>query len=96
MCRDACGNNLCCGKRRVPDWEDCGTYSDELRKELEYYEIQTEPRKPIRRLNYQCFMFDAVLHGKLGREWHWAVWDAERGKLLDPYKPEASFAAPLS
>ena len=78
-------------KLRVPHWEERGTYSHELRKQLEYYEIQTEPRKPIRRLNYQSFGFNAVLHGKLGPEWHWAVWDAERGKLLDPYKPGGRF-----
>ena len=85
------GTTYAAAKRRVPHWEDRGTYSDELRKELEYYEIQTEPRKPIRRLNYQSFRFNAVLHGKLGGEWHWAVWDADRGKLLDPYKPGGRF-----
>ena len=63
-------------KRRVPHWEDRGTYSDELRKELEYYEIQTEPRKPIRRLNYAIFQVQCrvawqtwrrVALGSLGR-----------------------------
>jgi hypothetical protein len=78
-------------KRRVPHWEDRGTYSRELRNELDYYEIQTEPRKPIRQLNYQSFRFNAVLRGKLRGDWHWAVWDADRRKLLDPYKPGGRF-----
>ena len=76
---------------RAQNNEERGTYSHELRKQLEYYEIQTEPRKPIRRLNYQSFRFNAVLRGKLGGEWHWTVWDADRGKLLDPYKPGGRF-----
>jgi hypothetical protein len=75
-------------KVRVPDWEARGTYSHELRKELRYRGIQTEALKPIRRLNFESFRFNAVLRGKLGGEWHWAVWDADRRKLLDPYKLE--------
>ena len=85
------GTTYAAAKQRVPHWEDRGTYTDELRKELEYYEIQTEPRKPIRGLNYQSFRFNAVLRGKLGGEWHWAVWDADRRKLLDPYTPGGRF-----
>jgi hypothetical protein len=85
------GITYAAAKRRVPHWEDRGTYSHELRKELEYFEIQTEPRKLIRRLNYASFRFNAVLHGKLGGEWHWAVWDADRRKLLDPCKPGGRF-----
>ena len=45
----------------------------------------------IRQLNYPSFRFNAVLRGKLGGEWHWAVWDADRRKLLDPYKPGGKF-----
>ena len=85
------GITYAAAKRRVPHWEERGTYSHELRKQLEYYEIQTEPRKPIRRLNYKSFGFNAVLRVKLGGEWHWAVWDADRGKLLNPYKPGGRF-----
>ena len=78
-------------KRRVPHWEGRGTYAHELRRELEHYKIKTERPMPIRRLDYASFRFNAVLHGKHGAEWHWAVWDADRGKLLDPYKPGGRF-----
>jgi hypothetical protein len=85
------GTTYAAAKRRVPHWEGRGTYAHELRRELEHYKIKTERPMPIRRLDYASFRFNAVLHGKHGAEWHWAVWDADRGKLLDPYKPGGRF-----
>ena len=100
MLREGCGiacvamlaeTTYAAAKRRVPDWEGRGTYAHELRKELEHYKIRTEPPKRIRRLDYESFGFNAVLHGKHGAEWHWAVWDAGRGQLLDPYRSGGKF-----
>ena len=69
-----------------------GTTSEELRAALQTFSIETEKLQPIGRADHTNFPFDAVLRGKLDEEdEHWAVWEAERGRVLDPYKPGGEF-----
>jgi hypothetical protein len=78
---------------KLPDyWEPVGTTKKQLRYGLQrYYGIKTSKPKPIRGKDYRKFKFDAVLHGCLGDERHWTVWDSKRKKLLDPYWPKQQF-----
>jgi hypothetical protein len=55
-----------------------------MRSGLRSYGIAT--RKPRAGKHYKEFKFDAVLYGRLDGEFHWAVWDCKREKLLDPYR----------
>ena len=69
-----------------------GTTSEELRAALLTSGIETEERRPIGSADHTSFDFDAVLRGKLDKKHeHWAVWEAKRVRVLDPYKPGGAF-----
>ena len=80
-------------KDKLPDfWETKGTTKKQMRYGLRHcYGIKTTKPKPIGSKNYERFKFDAVLHGYLGGELHWTIWDSEGEKLLDPYRPQLKF-----
>jgi ABC-type bacteriocin/lantibiotic exporter with double-glycine peptidase domain len=76
-------------KRKLPDdWESKGTTKKQMLKWLRRCEISTCKPKHIAGKRYKEFKFDAVLHGYLGDEKHWTVWDSKRKKLLDPYRTQ--------
>jgi hypothetical protein len=58
---------------------------------LRRYGVRAKGPKPIAGKNYKQFEFDAVLHGYLNTELHWAVWEFKLGRLLDPYRPRLPF-----
>jgi hypothetical protein len=82
------GTNYKKAKSTLPKyWEPEGTTKKQMLRGLHLYGIATREPQPIGNRDYEEFKFDAALLGYLGPEMHWTVWDAEREKLLDPYRP---------
>ncbi len=79
-----------------PDREAQGTSAKDVMEALARFGIRAEALKPSAREAYLSFESDAVLRGEIkepgeNNDWHWVVWDGERRKILDPYRPKHEF-----
>jgi hypothetical protein len=73
-------------KREYENWEKDGTTHGQMKRALVSNGFNVVGPISIGQNDLRDFSYDLLLYGICDGDEHWAVWDASRGRLLDPFR----------